>query len=67
MCYTLEYVLKFRCNGKVKTVKTVLYDGADYSTLLRIQDSNVNTAINSVSSKRIDGNVIVTILENNVD
>ena len=65
--YTLLFVLKYRCNGKVKTVKTTLYDGNDYSVLLTIQDRNVNTVLHSVSSKRIDGKLIVTITENNID
>lgn len=65
--YTLIYILKIRCNGKVKTFKTVLYTGNDYQKLLKIQDENTNIVLHSVSSKRIDGNLIVTITENNVD
>jgi hypothetical protein len=65
--YNLLFVLRYRSNGKVKTVKTALYTGEDYSELLRIQDRNTNTVLHSVASKRIDGKLFVTITENNVD
>jgi len=67
MLYNLVFVLKYRCQGKVKTVKTLLYTGENYSELIRIQDRNTVAGLHSVSASK-DGNTLnVTITENNVD
>lgn len=67
MTYTLTFVLKYRCQGKVKTVKTLLYTGQCYSELIRIQDRNTVAGLHSVTASK-DGNTLnVVITENNVD
>lgn len=67
MTYTLTFVLKYRCQGKVKTTKTLLYSGNCYSELLIIQDRNTVVGLHSVTASK-DGNTLsVVITENNVD
>lgn len=67
MTYTLIFVLKYRCQGKVKTVKTLLYTGENYSELIRIQDRNTVAGLHSISASRNGQELTVTITENNVD
>lgn len=67
MTYTLTFVLKYRCHGKVKTIKTLLYSGNCYSELLTIQDRNTVAGLHSVTVVREKQQLDVFIVENNVD
>lgn len=67
MTYTLTFVLRYRCQGKIKTIKTLLYSGNCYSELLIIQDRNTVAGLHSISASRNKQELNVTITENNVD
>lgn len=64
--YIVKLVTKNRVSGKVKTVETLLYTGECFKEA-KIAEYNNTLSYRTVSAKRIDGNVVTTITENNVD
>lgn len=64
MCYTLQFVRIDVVKGKNKRFTEIWYDGADYAELLRIQSAKMYS-FHTVSSKKVDGNMVITVVENN--
>ena len=64
MCYTLQFVRIDVVNGKNKRYIEQWYDGDNYAELLRIQSARMYS-FHTVSSKKVDGKMVITVVENN--